>query len=72
MQPTGSMHTQADRKLTSYQVIDRQTGAIVRTFTQATPMHSALTLRRRARQYADRLDLEYGAVRYTVMQASKA
>jgi len=42
----------------TYQVIDRHTGAVVRTY--------AATRRRMAYALADRLDLEYGAVRYAV------
>jgi hypothetical protein len=39
-----------------YQVIDRQTGKVVGTYTEL----------KRARRRADRLDLIYGAIRYGV------
>lgn len=41
-----------------YQVIDRQTGAVVGTFKN----------KQVARNTRDRLDLQYGAVRYSVRE----
>lgn len=43
-----------------YQVIDRQTGAVVGSFVNKTA----------ARNKRDRLDLAYGAVRYTVREVA--
>ena len=40
----------------TYQVIDTKTGDTVKTFADS----------RKAHRYADRKDLEYGAVRYSV------
>ena len=45
-----------DEMTETYQVIDRQTGAVVGTFTNKA----------RARAKRDRLDMAYGAVRYFV------
>lgn len=43
---------------TIYQLIDTQTGKVLGTYTYAQ--------RNRARNRADKLDQEYGAVRYSV------
>ena len=52
--------------ITKYQVVDTQTGAIVATYTSRSSGTIARA-RHSARRRADRLDLEYGAVRYSVV-----
>ena len=46
----------------TYQIIDRHTGRLVGTYTNKT----------RAYNRADKLDLEYGAVRYSVRRVEAA